>query len=158
MIVIAYAYQAEIGGFKKLIENSKFEKLVTWQKVNEAGSLDKIKAQNAELILNVGFVGALNPKLALGEAVLVDKLLFMKENKIIKQLIVGTKTHEIALDFAQENRISVASLLTTKTSVTDPVLRDEIRLETKADIIDMEASYLFESAKSLKLPFVSFKV
>ncbi|TET52901.1 MAG: hypothetical protein E3J54_05480, partial [Actinobacteria bacterium] len=48
--------------------------------------------------------------------------------------------------------------LTTKTPLTDPVLRDELRLETKADIVDMEALYLFISANNLKLPFVSLKV
>lgn len=158
MIVIAYAYQAEISRFKKLIENSKFEKLVTWQKVNEADSLSKIKAQNAELILNVGFGGALNPNLALGEVVLVDKILCIKENKIEKQLIVGTKTQDIALDFAREKKISFVSLLTAQNPVTDSILRDELRQKTKADIVDMEGSYLLKAAGSLKVPFVSLKL
>lgn len=143
MLAITYAYEPEVKALKRLVEASDFESrliLHRWDGKNDFGD-------NIKLIVNVGFAGALNSDLALGEVVLVDE-------------VMGADNRVVKLDFALQENVQQKKvrLLTRSEPVTSAVLRDQLFEDTKADIVDMEGSFLLMAAKSKSVPLVIFKV
>ncbi len=123
MILITYAYEAEAKFLKELVKGSIFEDKIIWSRFLSAKDL--VIDEKVKLILNIGFAGALNQELALGQVILVE---------------------------------DPARLFTSKDPVTSIELRDKLRKETGADVVDMEGHILFDLAKANNLPIKCFKV
>ncbi len=155
MIVITYAHPLEVKGLKKKLINAGLDQKVDWFRFNpeRRDGLESLTGDYS-LILNVGFAGALNQSLALGQVVLVDRLI---KNEEWQETSLKSKSWEEAQVFAEANGISNSSLLTVDNPVTSLQVRDEFRAKSNADIVDMESHYLFEMLDE-RASFVSFKI
>lgn len=151
MINIVYAYKPEVKALKVLLKENNLHKQVKWYK------WPSVPRRGRNLIVNVGFVGGLNTGIALGQVVLIDKVVAPQKNGF-EELIIDGPQQELAKKFAENNKLALAGLLTVSDPVTDSLLRDELSITTKADVVDMEAHNLFLLAKERKNPFISFKV
>lgn len=152
MIVITYAYETEVAAFKQLVKNSLFDGKLTFHNFRKS---PLILENSRDLILNMGFAGALDQNLALGQVVLIKQVIDAQTNQ---KVIIDSTAHQLAAEFATNESLPKVRLLTSKEPVTDSVLRDELRQKTGADIVDMEGFSLFEIARQGGIPIVSFKV
>ncbi len=155
MIVITYAHPLEVKGLKKKLINAGLDNKVDWFRFNtEWGDGFESVSSDYSLILNVGFAGALNQSLALGQVVLVDRLI---NNEEWQETNLKSKSWHEAQRFAEASGISNSSLLTVDDPIISVQVRDKLRMKSNADIVDMEGHYLFEMLDE-RASFVSFKI
>ena len=155
MIVITYAHPLEVKGLKKKLINAGLDNKVDWLRFNtdDRGGFGSVSSDYS-LILNVGFAGALNQSLALGQVVLVDRLI---NNEEWQETNLKSRSWHEAQRFAEANGISNSSLLTVDDPIISVQVRDKLRMKSNADIVDMEGHYLFEMLDE-RASFVSFKI
>ena len=144
MTAVVYAYEPEVRVLKELVKESSWQDKISWYKWPTF-------PDNADLILNVGFAGCLNPNLALGQVVLVDKILADSKEPIFLN-------DSQAENFCKSHNLSLTTLLTAQNPVTSILDRDELRQKTGADIVDMEGHHLYSLAKKNNMPLISLKV
>lgn len=137
---------------RRLVKSSFFDGKLSFQNVRKS----PLSLENSEqLVLNVGFAGALNQNLPLGQVVWVMEVVNGQTNEKVK---IDSSVHNLLTEFADKESLPKVRLLTSKNPITNSSLRDELRQKTGADIVDMEGFNIFEMAEQNGLPIASFKV
>ncbi len=137
MVGICYAHEPEIRELRRLVDKTGWAGNIRWQRF--AGKSNNWA--DVELIVNAGFAGALDPNLSLGQVVRVQPAV-----------------HDRADLFCGERGLKTVSCHTSETPVIDRGDAVALRLETRADIVDMEFARVLRSARSHKIPLIGFKI
>ena len=104
MILINYAYSAEVKTLKELVDKANFQKKVAWLRLaSSKPRLGQWLNMNAfpmkpELILNMGFAGNLNSNFSLGDVVLIDKIL-AERKRILEESVIASNVFLLAKQF-----------------------------------------------------------
>lgn len=157
MILVTYAYPIEVKHLQDLAKNSMHKNEIDWFRWPYDGPFIKAlkdPKKNIDMVLNVGFAGALGSNIALGQVVIVDRI-FADGADGYKKI---EWSHQLADRFVNEKNITRASLLTSEDPVISVDHRDELRSKSTADLVDMEGLYIYMAAKKCDLPLLSFKV
>lgn len=152
LIYIVYAHEPEVKALKSMVKESGLDDRVTWRRWrSNSDRLFISGSPDPDLILNIGFAGRLNPELTLGEVVAVGE--FLGERAVAGRGKPCGPTARFVTD-----RIDKVSLVTTKKPVLDEGDREALRNQTGADIVDMEAGFLYGPASAAGVPFAAIKL
>lgn len=157
-IVCVYAYPAEVEHFQRLIKKAKLTHRFTWicWRREEGAELPEFK-KKPDLIVNLGFAGGLSGRPAAGEVALISELTALEKSGPVI-LENNSEYQKAALNFTQRRNIATVRLLTSRVSVVSFKKKKELAALSGADVVDMEAFWIYQAAKNLSTPFISFKV
>jgi len=148
MISIVYAYPLEVKVLKELASENDLQAEICWHR------WPSLSSKTEGLIFNVGFAGCLNPGLALGQVVLVNRIMAEGEEPVLLEGFNQT----LAEKYCKRYNLPLATLLTVENPLTSVTKRDELRQSTGADVVDMEGHRLYSLAKKKNIAVVSMKV
>jgi len=108
---------------------------------------------NPGFILNFGICGALTPQVALYKNYLAKSLSYDNESEID----LSRDLDLLKSISKSEAVIRNARLLTVKEPILDSKKRDELRQITACELVDMEAYFIAQTARELKIPIAILK-
>jgi nucleoside phosphorylase len=158
MVYITYAYKPEIAALVDLTGDTGGRIKYICARGARAGdilaaALGTVPAaptvSGTDIIINAGFAGSLASDLTPGDVVIVKEF-------AARSVIGGAPTEWPPL--RDITGIRKVSCLTVPAPIAAADERDELRLATGADIVDMEVFHLQAAARRLNIPFLSFKV
>jgi len=147
-ISIVYAYPLEVKGLKELASENDLQVELSWQR------WPSLPSKTEGLIFNVGFAGCLNPGLALGQVVLVNRIIAEGQEPVVLEGFNQTRAEK----YCKRQNLSLATLLTVDNPLTSVTKRDELRQKTGADLVDMEGHRLYKLARERRVSFISLKI
>lgn len=150
-MLIVYAHEGEIVELRRLVNGSPIKDKVDWHRWSGITAKSLTEDDRARPVLNVGFCGALNQKLELGEVVLAGNVTYT-EGMFAGQALGA------ALSFANQQGLKIVDLYTSITPVLDKAANERLAQETGADIVDMEGCEILKFAQGLSSPFAAFKI
>lgn len=112
-------------------------------------------------LVNIGFAGALQPRLAWGDWILCDRIYCLCENcsPIESFAAASLLLEEVRKYFATKKfSFEIGSLVTIDEVCSDEKSKQQLFKETKALAIDMEAFSVAQVACRCNLPFLSVKI
>ncbi len=119
------------------------------------------RERKSTVILNLGFAGALDPRLDWGNWVLCDKIYYLSREFSQK---VPLNTELIALEEARryfgDKKVpfQVGSLVTVDRVCAGEAIKEQLFKETEASVVDMEAYHLAKVASRKNVFFLSVKI
>lgn len=152
-VVIAYAHLPEVRELKDHIEKTNYRDNIRLLRWNQGLDLPNLTT-STNLIMNVGFAGMLNPNFEMEEVHLINKIAYLNDQEVVFR----SEIDQICLDFSRQFHLKTASLLTSKNPIINQLLRDKLYRLTCADLVDMEAYFLYERAKKERVKFMSLKI
>ena len=90
MISIVYAYPLEVKVLKELASENDLQAEICWHR------WPSLSSKTEGLIFNVGFAGCLNPGLALGQVVLVNRIMAEGEGRFFWKALIRRWLKNIA--------------------------------------------------------------
>ncbi len=117
------------------------------------------------LVLSIGYAGALDPDMKVGDVFLADKVRYLEGNLedfnegSIKELPLVSALVNQAMFLACPRGVSVyrGNLLTVDRVVADPENKKKFGQQFAADAVEMETYALVEETESRALPFLSIR-
>ncbi len=107
-----------------------------------------IKKYKPNTIISAGFAGALNPKLQLGDVVIPEWVLSLKNSE---KIVLGIKLPYIAFKFINDGILTENSFINAKEKKLDLFVR------SGADIVDMETWAIADAARKLDTKIISVR-
>lgn len=154
MVCLVYAYAQEVNSLKRAVSQLNLQQKIYWLNWR-SGLKFKSPPANTKLIINVGFAGSLNNKFSCGQVCQI-KLFLAKQNGCLVKLKNGNNKRVTKLKMLQD--VPSATLFTSRLPVVTEEKKQALVLETQADLVDMEAFWLFKYAQALNIPFWALKV
>jgi adenosylhomocysteine nucleosidase len=147
---VIFALDREAAPFRKLAKQHRLPVRILVSGVGRDAAIRAMESVgDASLVISAGFCGALNPALRIGDIAVCP---FSGEAEALR-----SGARDLASALGSEDSASPLNLITVDHLVATPDAKRRLRIETGADVVDMEAEHVRAVCVERGIPFLAVK-